>query len=159
MQQPRGSLDQPFSPIQNAKKWGKNKAEKHDSVIFAVNVEYQILKLKDSRYCLQFSLQNLRIFKFSRKIDHFPWYFDMNIPGFYPIQPAPGKLPDWDMPMLAKTHGQPASPTNLAKEFKVRLGGLGRVTLWIYVTDNPTQHGEVRKIIWTKSLTKGDFWN
>ncbi len=35
---------------------------------------------------------------------------------------APGKLPDWDMPMLAKTHGQPASPTNLAKEFKVRLG-------------------------------------
>lgn len=83
----------------------------------------------------------------------------MNIPGFYPIQPAPGKLPDWDMPMLAKTHGQPASPTNLAKEFKVRLGGLGRVTLWIYVTDNPTQHGEVRKIIWTKSLTKGDFWN
>lgn len=30
-----------------------------------------------------------------------------------------GKLPDWDMPMLAKTHGQPASPTNLAKEFKV----------------------------------------
>lgn len=30
------------------------------------------------------------------------------------------KLPEWDMPMLAKTHGQPASPTNLAKEFKVR---------------------------------------
>lgn len=29
------------------------------------------------------------------------------------------KLPEWDMPMLAKTHGQPASPTNLAKEFKV----------------------------------------
>lgn len=30
-----------------------------------------------------------------------------------------GKLPEWDVPMLAKTHGQPASPTNLAKEFKV----------------------------------------
>jgi len=29
------------------------------------------------------------------------------------------KLPEWDVPMLAKTHGQPASPTNLAKEFKV----------------------------------------
>jgi len=29
------------------------------------------------------------------------------------------KLPEWDMPMLAKTHGQPASPTNLAKEMKV----------------------------------------
>merc|ERR1712232_163962 len=29
------------------------------------------------------------------------------------------RLPDWDTPMLAKTHGQPASPTNLAKEFKV----------------------------------------
>mmetsp|Transcript_76891 Transcript_76891/g.135459 ORF Transcript_76891/g.135459 Transcript_76891/m.135459 type:complete len:825 (+) Transcript_76891:118-2592(+) len=29
------------------------------------------------------------------------------------------KLQEWDMPMLAKTHGQPASPTNLAKEFKV----------------------------------------
>eukprot|EP00448_Togula_jolla_P017242 CAMPEP_0170591620 /NCGR_PEP_ID=MMETSP0224-20130122/12498_1 /TAXON_ID=285029 /ORGANISM="Togula jolla, Strain CCCM 725" /LENGTH=459 /DNA_ID=CAMNT_0010915491 /DNA_START=66 /DNA_END=1445 /DNA_ORIENTATION=- len=29
------------------------------------------------------------------------------------------KLPDWDISMLAKTHGQPASPTNLAKEFKV----------------------------------------
>jgi len=30
-----------------------------------------------------------------------------------------GKLSEWDVPMLAKTHGQPASPTNLAKEFKV----------------------------------------
>jgi adenylosuccinate lyase len=30
-----------------------------------------------------------------------------------------GKLTEWDTPMLAKTHGQPASPTNLAKEFKV----------------------------------------
>jgi adenylosuccinate lyase len=29
------------------------------------------------------------------------------------------KLTEWDTPMLAKTHGQPASPTNLAKEFKV----------------------------------------
>merc|ERR1712151_568114 len=30
-----------------------------------------------------------------------------------------GRLTEWDVPMLAKTHGQPASPTNLAKEFKV----------------------------------------
>lgn len=29
------------------------------------------------------------------------------------------KLADWNVPMLARTHGQPASPTNLAKEFKV----------------------------------------
>jgi len=29
------------------------------------------------------------------------------------------RLTEWDIPMLAKTHGQPASPTNLAKEFKV----------------------------------------
>jgi adenylosuccinate lyase len=29
------------------------------------------------------------------------------------------KLEDWNIPMLAKTHGQPASPTNLAKEMKV----------------------------------------
>merc|ERR1712064_192897 len=29
------------------------------------------------------------------------------------------RLPEWDVSMLAKTHGQPASPTNLAKEFKV----------------------------------------
>jgi len=29
------------------------------------------------------------------------------------------KLPDWNVSMLAKTHGQPASPTNLAKEMKV----------------------------------------
>jgi len=29
------------------------------------------------------------------------------------------RLQEWDTPMLAKTHGQPASPTNLAKEFKV----------------------------------------
>lgn len=26
---------------------------------------------------------------------------------------------EWDVPMLARTHGQPASPTNMAKEFKV----------------------------------------
>lgn len=31
------------------------------------------------------------------------------------------KLPEWSTPMLARTHGQPASPTNLAKEFKVWL--------------------------------------
>jgi len=29
------------------------------------------------------------------------------------------RLDEWNVPMLAKTHGQPASPTNLAKEFKV----------------------------------------
>merc|ERR1712115_39937 len=31
------------------------------------------------------------------------------------------RLPEWNTSMLAKTHGQPASPTNLAKEFKVFL--------------------------------------
>merc|ERR1712241_1487163 len=35
------------------------------------------------------------------------------------IKALKDRLPDWDVPMLAKTHGQPASPTNLAKEFKV----------------------------------------
>mmetsp|Transcript_20997 Transcript_20997/g.59579 ORF Transcript_20997/g.59579 Transcript_20997/m.59579 type:complete len:461 (-) Transcript_20997:168-1550(-) len=30
-----------------------------------------------------------------------------------------GRLDEWNIPMLAKTHGQPASPTNLAKEFNV----------------------------------------
>lgn len=29
------------------------------------------------------------------------------------------KLSEWDVPMLARTHGQPASPSNLAKEFMV----------------------------------------
>lgn len=29
------------------------------------------------------------------------------------------KLAHWDVPMLARTHGQPASPSNLAKEFMV----------------------------------------
>ncbi|KPA75516.1 adenylosuccinate lyase putative (ASL) [Leptomonas pyrrhocoris] len=29
------------------------------------------------------------------------------------------KLPQWDVPMLARTHGQPASPSTLAKEFMV----------------------------------------
>eukprot|EP01064_Diplonema_japonicum_P020850 TRINITY_DN30423_c0_g1_i1.p1 TRINITY_DN30423_c0_g1~~TRINITY_DN30423_c0_g1_i1.p1 ORF type:complete len:465 (+),score=170.73 TRINITY_DN30423_c0_g1_i1:56-1396(+) len=28
-------------------------------------------------------------------------------------------IPTWDVPMLARTHGQPASPTNMAKEMKV----------------------------------------
>mmetsp|Transcript_13116 Transcript_13116/g.19881 ORF Transcript_13116/g.19881 Transcript_13116/m.19881 type:complete len:457 (-) Transcript_13116:283-1653(-) len=35
------------------------------------------------------------------------------------VQELKGKLAEWNVPMLAKTHGQPASPTNLAKEFKV----------------------------------------
>merc|ERR1719284_61311 len=35
------------------------------------------------------------------------------------VEALRGKLSEWDVPMLAKTHGQPASPTNLAKEFKV----------------------------------------
>eukprot|EP00932_Pfiesteria_piscicida_P007381 SRR837773.17452.p1 GENE.SRR837773.17452~~SRR837773.17452.p1 ORF type:complete len:400 (-),score=114.77 SRR837773.17452:147-1346(-) len=35
------------------------------------------------------------------------------------LQILRNKMGEWDVPMLAKTHGQPASPTNLAKEFKV----------------------------------------
>jgi len=40
------------------------------------------------------------------------------------------KLPEWDVSMLARTHGQPASPTNLAKEIKVFIERLeGQLTL------------------------------
>merc|ERR1719450_772346 len=40
------------------------------------------------------------------------------------------KLPEWDVSMLARTHGQPASPTNLAKEFKVFIERMeGQLTL------------------------------
>lgn len=35
------------------------------------------------------------------------------------IETITSKLSEWNVPMLARTHGQPASPTNLAKEFKV----------------------------------------
>merc|ERR1712224_517768 len=35
------------------------------------------------------------------------------------------RLPEWNTPMLARTHGQPASPTNLAKEFKVFIERIG----------------------------------
>jgi len=42
------------------------------------------------------------------------------VPGYEAlIATLESKLPEWNVPMLAKTHGQPASPTNLAKEFKV----------------------------------------
>lgn len=42
------------------------------------------------------------------------------VPGYEALIAAlESKLPEWNVPMLAKTHGQPASPTNLAKEFKV----------------------------------------
>lgn len=42
------------------------------------------------------------------------------VPGYESlIKTISSRLTEWDVPMLAKTHGQPASPTNLAKEFKV----------------------------------------
>jgi len=42
------------------------------------------------------------------------------VPGYMSlVQTLKDRLPEWDVSMLAKTHGQPASPTNLAKEFKV----------------------------------------
>jgi len=42
------------------------------------------------------------------------------VPGYQNlIATLTAKLPEWNFPMLAKTHGQPASPTNLSKEFKV----------------------------------------
>jgi adenylosuccinate lyase len=42
------------------------------------------------------------------------------VPGYESlIKTISSRLTEWDIPMLAKTHGQPASPTNLAKEFKV----------------------------------------
>jgi adenylosuccinate lyase len=37
------------------------------------------------------------------------------------IRSLTSRLEEWNVPMLARTHGQPASPTNLAKEFKVWL--------------------------------------
>lgn len=39
------------------------------------------------------------------------------VEGF--IKTLTERLEEWDVPMLARTHGQPASPTNLAKEFRV----------------------------------------
>eukprot|EP00659_Diplonema_papillatum_P022101 gene22101-33898_t len=36
------------------------------------------------------------------------------------------KTKEWDVPMLARTHGQPASPTNMAKEMKVFVERLNR---------------------------------
>jgi adenylosuccinate lyase len=42
------------------------------------------------------------------------------VPGYENlIEALTKRLPDWNVPMLAKTHGQPASPTNLSKEMKV----------------------------------------
>ena len=35
------------------------------------------------------------------------------------VEGLKARLPEWNVAMLARTHGQPASPTNLAKEFKV----------------------------------------
>mmetsp|Transcript_134345 Transcript_134345/g.299522 ORF Transcript_134345/g.299522 Transcript_134345/m.299522 type:complete len:468 (+) Transcript_134345:81-1484(+) len=46
------------------------------------------------------------------------------------LQKLEEKLPEWDVSMLARTHGQPASPTNLAKEFKVFIERIeGQLTL------------------------------
>lgn len=42
------------------------------------------------------------------------------VPGYLSVvETLNSKLPEWNVSMLAKTHGQPASPSNLAKEFKV----------------------------------------
>jgi len=50
------------------------------------------------------------------------------------VQTIRDKLPEWDVSMLAKTHGQPASPTNLAKEFKVFIERLeNQLTLLLQV--------------------------
>ncbi|KEG13394.1 putative adenylosuccinate lyase [Trypanosoma grayi] len=44
----------------------------------------------------------------------------MYLPGLDGVIAAlESRIGEWDIPMLARTHGQPASPTNVAKEFMV----------------------------------------
>ncbi|KPI82772.1 adenylosuccinate lyase putative (ASL) [Leptomonas seymouri] len=51
------------------------------------------------------------------------------------------KLPQWDVPMLARTHGQPATPTTLSKEFMVWVDRLEQQKAMLLAIPNTGKFG------------------
>jgi adenylosuccinate lyase len=107
---------------QAAKVKETEKVTNHDikAVEYFIKEEFDRLELKEFKEFVHFALTSQDVNNTSIPLLLKDAMQTAIIPGYESIiRTLTEKLPEWDVPMLAKTHGQPASPTNLAKEFKV----------------------------------------
>jgi len=98
------------------------KVTNHDikAVEYFIKEQFDVLGLEKYKEWVHFALTSQDINNTSIPLLLKDALEQAYLPGIESIlQMIRGKLSEWDLPMLAKTHGQPASPTNLAKEFKV----------------------------------------
>merc|ERR1719284_1561415 len=98
------------------------KVTNHDvkAVEYFIKSEFDKLGLEKFKEWVHFSLTSQDVNNTSTPLlfkDALEKSYIPSVEGI--VETLRGKLSEWDFPMLAKTHGQPASPTNLAKEFKV----------------------------------------
>jgi adenylosuccinate lyase len=98
------------------------KVTNHDikAVEYFIKEEFDKFGLGDFKEWVHFSLTSQDVNNTSNPLllkDSIDRFYLPAIEGI--ISSLRDKLGEWDVPMLARTHGQPASPTNLAKEFKV----------------------------------------
>jgi len=120
--------------VEQARKVKKTeKITNHDikAVEYFIKEQFDVLGLEQYKEWVHFALTSQDInntsipllLKDAMQIVVVPGYTNL-------IEIINARLPEWNLPMLAKTHGQPASPTNLAKEFKVFVERLeGQLTL------------------------------
>jgi len=98
------------------------KVTNHDikAVEYFIKEQFDVLGLEKYKEWVHFSLTSQDINNTAIPLllkDALEQSYIPSVEGL--IKTLEEKLPDWDVSMLARTHGQPASPTNLAKEFKV----------------------------------------
>jgi len=98
------------------------KITNHDvkAVEYFIKEQFDVLGLEKYKEWVHFALTSQDINNTSTPLLLKDAMVTIVTPGYESIvKLLESRLPEWNVSMLAKTHGQPASPTNLAKEFKV----------------------------------------
>jgi len=111
-----------FTPEQAATIKATEKITNHDikAVEYFIKEQFDKLGLEEFKEWVHFALTSQDINNTSIPLllkDSVTAELVPSIRGV--VETLKNRLEEWNVPMLAKTHGQPASPTNLAKEFKV----------------------------------------
>lgn len=111
-----------FTIDQAAKVKATERVTNHDikAVEYFIKEQFDELGLEDFKEWVHFALTSQDINNTSIPLllkDALEKSYIPSVDGL--MEDLRAKLPEWDVPMLARTHGQPASPTNLSKEVKV----------------------------------------
>jgi adenylosuccinate lyase len=112
-----------FTPIDAAAIKDIEKVTNHDvkAVEYFIKEKFDALKLSDYKEFIHFGLTSQDINNTAIPLSIKEAMNDVYVPEYLKVLKALEKLAkEWaDVPMLARTHGQPASPTRLGKEIDV----------------------------------------